>query len=91
MLLVVTAMLFGTGLIAIGKFSDAINDNTGVNTTAEQAISSLTTSVSNFSVMFPTIGTILGVAVLIIAVLGAFSWFGGFGAVGKAGKSSAAR
>jgi len=74
MMLVVCAMMFGAGLLALDKFDD------GLTGTAASATANVTVSIGNFAGMFPTIGTILGVAVLIVAVLGAFMWaFGKFG------------
>jgi hypothetical protein len=62
--------------------------NQNDNTAGYQALENFSVSTTNFTSMFPTIGTILGVSVLIIAMLGAFYF--SMGRIGGGRASSSA-
>jgi len=69
MILVVSGLIFGAGLLALNSFGSSLAAGA-----AKDAVNNVTLGISNFAVMMPVIGTILGVAAIILVVLGAFMW-----------------
>ena len=74
MILVVSGLIFGAGLLALGSFRTALDTDGLHNNTPYVAVSYAITGIGNFAGMMPVIGTILGVAAIILVVLGAFMW-----------------
>lgn len=72
MILVMAGLIFGAGLLALTEFDASLT----AGSEADQAVDNMTRSIGNFAKQMPTVGTILGVAVIIMVVVGAFM-FGG--------------
>jgi len=69
--LVIAGMLLGAGALALSQFS------TGQTGATASAIGNATNGLSNLAAQLPTVGTIIGVAIIIFVVVSAFG--GGLG------------
>ena len=70
MALVVGGMILGAGALALGKFKDSLTSGE----TAAMAVSNTTLGIGNTAAQLPTVGTLIGVALIITVVIGAFAF-----------------
>ena len=70
MAIVFIAILGGVGLITLAAFSSSTTD-----TNAKAGIANGTSSLSNLMVQMPTVGTIMGVGIILLVVFVAFGYF----------------
>jgi len=70
MLLVISGMVLGAGILALSQFSATL----GVNTTEKATVGNATLGLGNLAGQLPTVGTIIGVAIILVVVLAAFSY-----------------
>jgi hypothetical protein len=74
MMLVMIGLILGAGVLALSQFSTSLGAGN-----AQNAVNNATSGVLNLSQQLPTVGTIIGVSLIIVVVLGAFA----FGRSGK--------
>ena len=70
LLFVLIGMVLGAGVIALASFEDTTTDvgsSTVLNNTIQGSI--------NLSAQLPTVGTILGVGLILVVVIGVFAFF----------------
>ena len=72
MVAVVIAIIGGAGLLALDAFQDSLTTGTA----AYNATDKMVTFISNIFEQLPTAGTMIGIAVLLVVVLGAFYVWG---------------
>jgi len=70
MTLVLIGLILGAGALALSKFSDTLT----AGSAAKYAVDNATAGIGNLSTQLPTVGTIIGVAIIIVVVLAAFAW-----------------
>ena len=71
MMLVLIGLMLGAGALSLSKFQGSLT----AGTIEYQAVGNATKGLGDLSTQLPTIGVIIGVAILISVVLGAF-YFG---------------
>jgi len=74
MVLMVVGFMVGAGLLALGEFKDTMETDSAEYNATGQAI----TGVSNFTDLLPTVGTMIGIALLLLVVGVAFAYFQGW-------------
>ena len=72
MLLVMIGLILGAGLLALDAFDDTLT----AGSDAAVAVGNTSEGIANLSEQLPTVGTIIGVALIIVVVVAAFA-FGG--------------
>jgi len=72
--IVLIGFFIGAGLIALSQFSASVSD-----TTAKAGIDNASKSIANIAEQLPTVGTIIGVLIIIAAVVGMVVYFRGRG------------
>jgi hypothetical protein len=72
LLLGLVVMIGSATALAVDSFQDSTTANSYAYNVTEDGLS----GISNFSDQIPTIGTVLGVALIIVVVIGAFAFFG---------------
>ena len=75
LILALIALITGAAAIAVTSFRDTTTASSGAYNITTQGLSSLT----NLSTQMPTVGTIIGVVVIITVVIGAFAFGRGQG------------
>ncbi len=70
LLFVLIGMVLGAGVIALAAFRDSTTD-----AAAQTAINNTIDGASNLSAQLPTVGTILGVGLILVVVIGVFAFF----------------
>ena len=79
--LVVMGLVAGAGLLALAAFRSSYNTANGgiaaVNTTIDNSIS----GVGNFTAQLPTVGTMIGIGLVLLIIVGVFA----FGLMRKGG------
>jgi len=70
LLFVLIGMVLGAGVIALASFRDSTTDSE-----AQSAINNTIDGASNLSAQLPTVGTILGVGLILVVVIGVFAFF----------------
>lgn len=73
-LLMVIGFMLGAGLLALGEFQDTMTANSSEANATSDAISGL----GNFAGMLPTVGTMIGIALLLMVIGIAFAYFQGW-------------
>jgi len=69
--LIVIGFLVGAGLLALSNFSMSMGEGS-----AEQNATNLTIdAIGNFTEQLPTVGTMIGIGLLILVVMGAIGYF----------------
>lgn len=71
LLLGLTAMIAGATALATSSFQSTLTANTAEYNATTNGL----TGILNFTTQMPTVGTVLGVALIIVAVVGAFAFF----------------
>ena len=71
--IIALGFMVGAGVIALDAFTEAASSNK-----AELAINNSTSGVSKFAEQLPTVGTLLGIALLLMIVTVAFAYFRGW-------------
>jgi len=70
MLLVISGMVLGAGALALSQFSGTLT----AASTEKLAVANATLGLGNLAAQLPTVGTIIGVAIILVVVLAAFSY-----------------
>jgi len=70
LLFVLIGMVLGAGVIALASFRDSTTDSE-----AQSAINNTIEGAGNLSAQLPTVGTILGVGLILVVVIGVFAFF----------------
>ena len=69
--LIIIGFLVGAGLLALGAFQGAMT----ANSAEANATGDVITSIGNFSTQLGTVGTMIGISLLIAVVFGALGYF----------------
>ena len=67
---VVIALIGEAGLLALDAFSNSLTEGS----TAWYAVNNMTTFISNIYKQLPTAGTMIGIGVMLVVILGVFYW-----------------
>ena len=70
LLFVLIGMVLGAGVIALVSFKNTTSDASAV-----QVLNNTVTGSVNLSQQLPTVGTILGVGLILVVVIGVFAYF----------------
>lgn len=75
LLLALTAMIAAATALAVQSFRDSTTSNGYAYNISNQGLS----GIDNMSDQLPTVGTVIGVALIVVVVVGAFAFFIGRG------------
>jgi hypothetical protein len=75
MSIVLIGILIGVGLITLNSFASSQTGVTAADNATKAGIYNSTAAMGNLSIQMPTIGTIMGVGLILLVVFTAFGYF----------------